>query len=116
MKKSSVYLTALAVLSLGACGNSAVDGELIGQVKKVSHVTPLICPDYYAVDVSMGVMRNGTGSMSTQDMWLTVADFQALAGLQKMASDGSLVKVHYNTRRAAFCTEDYILTAAEVTH
>ena len=115
MKKSSFLMT-FAALALAGCGDSSTDGELVGQVKKVTHATPLICPDYYAVDVSMGVMRNGTGSMSTQDMWLTVRDVQAIGALQKMAADGSLVKIKYDTRRFAICTEHYILTAAEITH
>jgi hypothetical protein len=109
------FLALASLLLLANCGDSARDGELVGQVKKVSIITPLLCPDYYAVDVSLGVMRNGTGSMSTQDMWFTVRNTQDIAALRKMAEDGSLVKVHYNTRRAAFCTEDHIMTGVQLT-
>lgn len=105
----------LALLMLSSCGYSERDAELVGQVKKVSHVTNLICPDYYAVDVSLGVVRNGTGSMSTQDMWLQVTDESQLAMFRDAARKGLLIKAKYNTRRLAVCTEEFMLTEAEIT-
>lgn len=106
---------AAALILLFGCGNSSTDGELTGQVKKVTHVTPLICPNYYAVDISLGVMRNGTGSMSTQDMWLTIRDDRDMSFLRNVAENGQLVKVHYDTKRMAICTEDHILTSVALT-
>jgi hypothetical protein len=109
------YVWILATGLLAGCGNSAMDGELIGQAKKVTLVTPLICPDYYAFDVSLGIMRNGTGSMSTQDMWFTVRNAEDVRALRDAADKGLLVKVKYNARRLPICTEPHIMTAFEVT-
>ncbi len=93
-----------------------VDGELIGQAKKIRLVTPFwssFCPTYYALDVSLGVIQNGTGSMSTQDVWLTVKDTTDLPAMQKAVEVGAIVKVKFDTRRLAACTEDYYATAFE---
>jgi hypothetical protein len=105
----------LAALALCGCGNSSVDGTLTGQVKKITNVTPMFCSPYTAVDVSMGVMRNGTGSMSVQDEWMTIGDRVdnvTIEMLDRAARDGSIIDVTFNTRRLPFCTEEYILTNA----
>jgi hypothetical protein len=109
-----VVLAVLSVLLVAGCGNSATDSELIGQVKKVNHQTPLICPNYYAADISLGVMRNGVGSMSTEDMWLYVEDKSLVDKLHAAQDAGQPVKVKYDTKRVQFCTEDHWLTSVEV--
>ena len=108
MKK---YIVA-ALLVLSACGRSSVDSELVGQVKKVIHNTPVICPDYYTVDISLGVMRNGVGSMSTRDEYLTVSNPADVATLQKLSEVGGLVKVKYDVYRFVICTDDHHITTA----
>jgi hypothetical protein len=110
MKKLLLIATALM---LSACGYTQREGEMIGQAKKVSNVTPLICEDYFAFDLSLGVMRNGSGSMSTADIWFTVKGAD-VAVLKKAVEAGSIVKVKYDRRRVAICTEDYLLTSVEV--
>lgn len=111
--KTLATLAVLATLLTG-CGYSAVDGELIGQAKKITHVTPLICPDYMSFDISLGVMQNGTGSMSTQDVWLTVYDPQDLALMERAVADASIVRVRYSVRRWAVCTDDDVMTHIEI--
>jgi hypothetical protein len=111
--KTGAVLCMLSLMLCG-CGNSAIDGELIGQAKKVTNVTPLLCPDYVAFDVSLGVMRNGTGSMSTQDVWFTVRPSVDIRLLKEAVDKGALVRVKYDRRRLAICTEDNILNAMEV--
>ena len=91
-------------LSVTACGYSHKDGELIGQPKKVITATPLICPDYIEVDVSLGVMRNGTGSMSKQDEWVVVDSEQARFLKSKIES-GKLVKIRYDEWRLSPCKD-----------
>ena len=115
MMRNKVAYGLLAAVLLSGCGNSSVNGTLVGQVKKVSTATPMFCSGYREVDISLGVMRNGTGSMSTQDMWLTIGDHvdnATIAMLEGAAISGAIVDVTYDTRRAAFCTNDYILTNA----
>ena len=115
MKKTSFVLVSLF---LCGCGNTSVDGTLTGQAKKVTNVTPMFCSAYKAVDVSMGVMRNGTGSMSVNDEWMTIGDRvdnATIDMLEKAAKDGSIIDVTFNTRRVPFCTEEYILTSAVLT-
>lgn len=111
MKK---LLIGVALLTLAGCGDTSRHNEVIGQAKRVVNQTPLICMDYPAFDLSLGVMRNGTGSMSTQDQWFTVTDDRLLDTLRKAAETGALVKVTYDVRRWAPCSYDHWLTAVEI--
>lgn len=92
-----------------ACGYTSVDNELTGQAKKVVHNTPLICGDYATVDMSLGVMRNGVGSMSTQDVWLTVTNPDDIKKLEDAAARGAIVTLKYKVRRATVCIEDHVV-------
>ena len=109
-----MMLVALLLLFLSGCGYTQRDAELIGQVKKVSHITPLICPDYTAVDVSLGVLRGGVGSMSTQDVWLRVLNNSDIPVLKRAAEDGALVRIKYDVRRATLCYQDHNLLYVEM--
>lgn len=51
-------LMLLTVLCLSSCGYNSVNNEAIGQPKKIIRATPVFCPDYNAVDLSLGVMIN----------------------------------------------------------
>lgn len=95
----------------------SLDGELIGQAKKLTLVTPLwssVCPIYYALDVSMGVLQGGTGSMSSQDVWFTVKDTADLQMMREAVAAARIVKVRYDERRLAACTETHLATGFEV--
>jgi hypothetical protein len=105
---------ALALLLGGCLGYSQADGEAIGQAKKVTKATPIICPDYYMLDVSLGITRNGVGSMSTEDMWFTVANVADLQKMKDAVESGAIVKVRYDTVRMPICVEDHIVTAFEI--
>lgn len=85
-----------------SCGYTSRDSEVIGQVKKVQRNTPMFCDDYDAVDVSLGVMRGGVGSYSTEDIWMFVTPAQAkeLSALQKT---NSVVRFTYDERRLVNC-------------
>lgn len=104
---------AAAMLS-GCWGYSSVGNELIGQAKKVHHYTPLVCPPYDSIDISLGVMQNGVGSMSTHDMELTIWNADDLKTLEKAAEHGSLVKVKYSEWRFALCREEDVVDYAIV--
>jgi len=108
-----VFLSFLAVSLLASCGYSARDVEAIGQVKRVVHNTPLICGDFIDVDISLGVMRGGVGSMSTQDILVNVNKEQE-ATLKKANESGALVKVTYDRQRFAICTGGRWATSVEV--
>lgn len=108
----SVLLIGLMLLS--SCGYKSRNNELVGQAKKVVNQTPLICPDRSDADISLGVMRNGVGSMSTQDVWLTIANETDRTLLTEAAAKGLLVKVSYNVARVTFCSEDHIVTRVEL--
>lgn len=107
------WLLAMLLVASG-CGNSSTQNELVGQVKKIKNQTPLICPDRVDVDVSLGVMRNGVGSMSTQDLWLTVPNGEAMGVLKKAAESGNPVKVVYDVRRVTLCSNQEQVTHAEI--
>jgi len=92
----NALLTLALVVGLAACGNSSTDNELTGQVKKVVHNTPIICPNYVTADLSLGVMRNGVGSMSSQDVWVTVEDKDQIKLLEEAAKSGAIINAKYN--------------------
>jgi hypothetical protein len=98
----------------GGCGYSAKGNEVVGQVKKVVEHTPIICGDYATVDISLGVLRNGNGSMSREDMVLRVDGVAARAFLKEAAETGQPIKVMYNIQRLVICGPDHILTYAEL--
>lgn len=93
----------------------ARDGELIGQAKRLTLVTPLwsVCPPYHALDVSLGILQNGVGSISDHDVELTIRDESDLDAMKSAVERGAIIKVRYDTRRLAFCTEDYLATGFE---
>lgn len=110
MKKIALSL----ILFLGACsacGMSARNNELVGQVKKVVDVTPVLCGDYTMADISLGIIRNGTGSMSKEDVEVVVNPADVVL-LKKAAETGALVKITYDIRRAAPCTPDHMAVSA----
>ena len=101
-------------LVLAACGYSAKSNELIGQVKKVIDKTPILCGDYVEADLSLGVIRNGVGSMSKEDVELYVERREDAALLKRAAETGKLVKVAYDVRRVTWCVPDHWVTKVEI--
>lgn len=109
-----LYVLAAAAMLQG-CGFSSRNNELTGQVKKVVHNTPIICDDYVDTDLSLGVLRNGVGSMSTQDVWLNVANSDDEAKLNSAAKTGQLVRIVYDHKRFSFCKDSQnFITKVEV--
>jgi hypothetical protein len=102
------------LIGLTACGYSSVENELISQPKKIFHQTPIFCPDRVDVDVSMGVMRNGVGSMSNQDVFLNVPNEKDVKTLEKAISEGKLVKIKYNVYRVVWCQPDDEVVSVEI--
>ena len=94
----------------GCCGWSKKEVTGSGQVKKVGKVTPIFCPDYYVVDISLGVMRNGMGSMSTHDMNLFIEE-KHVGTLRAIAEVGGIVDFTYDERRSSWCVDDQRLTS-----
>jgi hypothetical protein len=101
MKRLTMALILLTLPGCSAmCGLSSTGNEATGQVKKVQHKTPLLCGEYDEVDVSLGVIRNGVGSMSTQDQWFNLGNNpEVLAIFKKASENGALVKFRYDERR-----------------
>jgi len=95
-----------------ACGYTATNNEVVGQVKRVEHNTPIVCSDFDSVDVSMGVMRGGVGSYSIADVWLTVTPEQAKQ-LKEMQRINAIVRFTYNKRRYAPCVATWIVSGIE---
>lgn len=95
-------------------GYASQSNELIGQVKSVKHFTPIVCPDYNEVDVSLGVLQNGVGSISHQDVRLFVEKESDIAVLKTANESGRLVKIDYDERRFAPCRKDYEVTRVTI--
>lgn len=98
------------------CGYSSRDNEVIGQVKRVVHRTPIFCDNHYDVDISLGVIKNGVGSMSNQDIWITITNPQDLQTIQTAASSGDIVKFMYDVPRFNFCLNHDHQAAHLLTH
>ena len=113
MNKFKILIIAATAIALSGCGYSSRDNEVIGQVKRVMNNTPMICGDYYDADISMGVMRNGVGSVSKEDMWVVIPG-DKVAEFKKLAESGEPVKVVYDIKRLAFCTTDHVARSIEV--
>lgn len=113
--KNFIAIAAICLaLPLGGCwGHSSSDNTIIGQVKKVKRITPIICDNRVDIDVSLGVMRNGVGSMSTQDMWLTVSNPGTLDVLNYAAATGVPVEITYDTARMNICWNEDELTGVK---
>src|SRR5437660_11365648 len=75
-----LVVAALFGVYLLYCGFTTMygrDGEVIGQAKRLTVITPFwssFCQSYYELDLSLGVLQNGVGSISKQDMIFTVLD------------------------------------------
>ena len=112
--KIKILIASSLLLALTACGYKAKDSELIGQPKKVMNNTPLLCSSFTDADISLGVIRNGIGSMSTEDMWLNIENKKDLETIKEAIDKGQLVKIHYDTFRVAFCQNDKSITSVEI--
>lgn len=111
MKK---IIAVVMLVGLSGCGWSGRDSQMIGQVKKVMHNTPILCDDYMDAEISLGVMQNGTGSMSTEDKWVYVPNQDDYKLLQDADEKGSIVKVTYDTKRIRWCVEEEMVTKVEL--
>ena len=109
-------LLALSLVLVASCGYTSRGSELVGQVKKVVDKTPLLCSDYTYVDLSLGVMRNGVGSMSHEDVDLYVEGPTEIGHLKAAADSGALVRVLYDDARfpAGFCVPTKHVTSVEL--
>jgi hypothetical protein len=111
MKK--LALLALVITLAGCLGYTSKDNGGIGQIKAVHSVTPIICPDYTYIDVSLGVMQGGVGSMSNHDMKLYVSseNTDLIARLDSIQKTGAIVDITYDVLRLSICTNDHRLTS-----
>lgn len=114
MKKAIAML--LFCTALTGCGTSQVGNNATGQVKQVVHHTPVVCPNWDEADISLGVMRNGVGSMSTADTLMRIPDSANLALLKEAARTGVIVTVKYDSKRIftydGICADGNVLTEA----
>jgi hypothetical protein len=107
-------LLCICIIATTACGYSSSGNELEGQVKKVIRRTPIICPDYYEADVSLGVLRNGVGSLSKEDVTLYVERPDSVETLKAAARTGAIVSVRYDVKRVTLCVPEHFLTSVFV--
>ncbi len=104
MKKIIFGIILASSLLFQGCGYESRNGEIIGQVKNVARQTPLVCSEYNMTNISLGVMRNGVGSMSTEDVELEILNKEDVKLLTNAMKSGQLVHIFYDTKRVCFCT------------
>lgn len=102
------YLLLLTLLV--SCGYSEKGSEATGQVKKIINETPLVCSNFNTVDVSLGVIRGGVGSMSSEDKHFLVENDALLLKLKQANESGKLVSIKYDKKRFAWCTPMSVVT------
>jgi hypothetical protein len=107
------FIVGLLALFLVGCGYESIDNKMTGQVKKVHHNTPIFCSDYFSADVSLGVMRNGVGSMSTQDVEVVVDD-RDKDKFETAAATNQIVEIGYKVKRVTFCRPDHVSDSIKV--
>lgn len=103
MKIIKITAFFILILNSGCWGYLSKDNETTGQVKYVENMTPIICDDRTDVDISLGVIRNGVGSMSTQDVMMWVPSLEDVKVLTTASKSGQLVKIRYDEMRFTFC-------------
>lgn len=107
-------LAAILLLSLVGCGYQSRNTEMVGVVKRIAFMTPLMCPDYTYLDLSLGVVRNGVGSMSTEDASAMIVDPSITKLLQLAATENKIVRVTYDRARYSFCSPFRKVTKVEI--
>lgn len=112
MRSTLLTLFCLPLLA-GCLGFSSTDNEMIGQVKYVKNVTPLLVPGYFLADVSLGVMRGGVGSISKSDKQLFAVGDELQKKLKHAAETGEIVKIAYREHRVVLYGPDYEATSVE---
>ena len=112
-KYTSLYVILLCLTS-GCWGYSSRNNELTGQVKYVERLTPMFCDDRTDADISLGVMRKGVGSMSTQDVVVYVPSDVDARVLTTAAESGQLVKIKYDEQRFSVCKPLVVVRAVTV--
>lgn len=105
---------AVCALAFVGCGYSHRDNELVGQPKSVESTTPLICPDQHILHLSLGVMRHGVGSMSTEDVRINIPDDSMVLPLKTAVESGQLINARTNEARLRFCNEEKELVSFQV--
>lgn len=113
MKKFKALLVLAIAAALSGCGNTSSDNEVVGQVKRVMKKTPIVCPNYYVADISMGVIRNGSGNLSKEDLWVVIPEDKA-AQFKKLAETGEPIKVTYDVARWPWCSPGERIRTVEV--
>lgn len=114
MNSRTIFSTILITCFTFGCGNSSVDNELVAQPKRMHNETPIICGDRVDVDLSMGFMKDGVGSMSTHDTTMLVGNYKHKEILDEAIQNNKLVKVRYDQRRVVMCGPDQIITNVEI--
>jgi hypothetical protein len=108
-----ILILCFILLSFVSCGFTERGTKGVVQIKRIHHVTPLICSERIVLDASLGVMQNGVGSMSTQDIDITVSIEQSKI-LERAVESGKLVEIKYSTRRFDFCNRYRILEEVKI--
>lgn len=108
----SKYL--LLLITLTGCGYSHVNNDVVGQPKSVESTTPILCPNQHILHLSLGVMRHGVGSMSTQDISINIPDDSLIPSLKAAVEAGKIINAQTNEARFRWCNEEKELVAFEV--
>jgi hypothetical protein len=74
----------------------------------------MFCDDRIDADISLGVMRKGVGSMSTQDALVYVPSDADAKILTAAAESGQLVKIKYDEQRFSLCKPLVVVRAVTV--
>jgi hypothetical protein len=112
--KKNLLACFLALVSITGCGYSHRNNELVGQPKSIEQTTPILCPEQNILHMSLGVMRNGVGSMSTEDVMINIPDNSMVPLLKEVVKDGKLINAVTNQARMRWCNCEVELVSFQV--
>ena len=99
---------------MGCLGYSSKNSESIIQPKSIQMQTPIICPEVPILHGSLGIIRNGRGSISNQDVDMVITNDQDKYKIQTAIDSGYFLNVKYNTKRMVVCNSEHILVDVEI--
>lgn len=79
-----------------------------GTVKTINEHNRIFCPDYFTADISLGVVRNGTGASSREDVTLVIENSVDVEKLTKASEVGSIVHIKHETPRFSWCNDSEV--------
>jgi hypothetical protein len=105
-------LLLIVLIMIMGCGYSELGTQVVGQVKGIQKHNPILCDNYKVLDLSLGVMIDGVGSMSTEDKYYNIMTEEQEQTLEK--ATGHIVKITVDEKRFNWCINTSHISKIEI--